>query len=210
MWCHTLSSFLAQTGWEQDWSTAHLQAFVSISSNIYLLTCVFLSVIPSMPAKSNAFSAVFWRWGNEASFSFPFLAWRSVPLLWHGHPGRAHTFDVFLDVLNSIKHLAQVTVKCHAEKMHLLKYLCWKTELKILTVERQNQTKTPQPQTLRGEQQKKIVTVKQDSARIFHGWTARTICQVALKDFAQMVTVPPEIRVRPVHWERSKTVSRES
>lgn len=41
----------------------------------------------------------------------------------------------------------------------------------------------PQPQTFRGEQKKETVSVKQDSARIFHGWAARTICQVALKDF---------------------------
>lgn len=67
--------------------------------------------------------------------------------------------------------------------MSCWKKICWKTELKILAVERRNQTKTPQPQTLRTEQQKKIVSVKQDSARIFHGWTARTICQVALKRF---------------------------
>lgn len=37
--------------------------------------------------------------------------------------------------------------------------------------------------------------------RIVHGWTARTICQVALRDFAQRVAVSQDIRVRPLHWK---------
>lgn len=139
--------WLTVPGWEQDWCSAQLQAFVSISPNVFLLTCVFLSSIPSMPARSTASSAVSWWCGNEASFSFPFQSTLTVEecalALSHGHPGKTHTFDVFVDVLNSMEHVAQVTVKCHA-CISLLKN--WVKNLSSGKTKPNQNTSTPNPQ----------------------------------------------------------------
>lgn len=182
MWCHTLSSSLAQAGWEQDWRTVHLQTFISISSNVYLLTCVILSVIPTMSAST----AVSCQRGSEAFFSFPSQSTPGVEvcvfaLTWAPWKNPA-------DVLNSMKGVALVTVKYHTEKnsaeITLLKN--WVKNLNSEKTKLNQNTQTPNPsKTLRGEKQKKIVSVKQSSARIFHGWRARTICQAVFKDFAQ-------------------------
>lgn len=94
--------------------------FASVSACVYLVTRV--PVCPSMPASSTASSAVTWWWGNEASLSFPSQSTprRDECALALNHDsmgtlvGLTYPLGVLVDVLNSIRHVAQVIMKCHA------------------------------------------------------------------------------------------------